>query len=597
MKPNIKNIFILFIISFAAVSCGKFLDTEPVNKVPADDYFKNERELEIYANGLLESYTPGATSIALGDKYSDLVATKTSEDFYRPGVYDPSKPGNWGWGSVRRANILISGVAANQSLLPVDAYKHYMGVGHFWRAWFHLGHVRGRSDVPWIDRVLDVKDTLLFSGRQDREFVMHKILEDINFAVENCSSSEKYKFVINKWVALAFKARLCLYEGTYRKYHTVNPSTNKPWNNKYETSEAFLREAVSACEALMESGVFSLNPDFHENFVTSDLTQNMEMIWFREYIGGEINILHDVTWRYNSNTYDQKVTPTKDLVRMFLNADGTYVTNDKVSLTQELLNRDSRLCWTVNHEGWTYRANDGKIKLKPHDCTFGNTGYTFIKWNQEIQENYSKARCDNSIPIFRYAEVLLNYAEAKAELGEMNESIWASTVAELRKRSGITGNLSMPVAADPWLLAYYDIHPENTAYLTPVILEIRRERVTEMILEDLRVEDLKRWRCLEKIVERGTENAGWKGIWVTAEEVKNGIIFNGSKFTFSKAEIGQNNYKYGNSDKDQNITLSEGSYGYMIYHYKLEWKDRNYVYPISLADLTLNPKLGQNYGW
>lgn len=74
--------------------------------------------------------------------------------------------------------------------------------------------------------MLDIDDAILFAARDDREFVMSKVLEDLDYACENCLGTDVYKGVINKWVVLAFKSRVCLYEGTFRKYHSVNPSTN-----------------------------------------------------------------------------------------------------------------------------------------------------------------------------------------------------------------------------------------------------------------------------------------------------------------------------------------------------------------------------------
>lgn len=129
------------------------------------------------------------------------------------------------------------------------------------------------------------------------------------------------------------------------------------------------------------------------------------------------------------------------------------------------------------------------------------------------------------------------------------------------------------------------------------MLEIRRERVTELICENLRTSDLSRWACQNLIVDRGTDNSGWMGIYVTADEYKNGIQFNGETYKFNASKVSQFAYKTGTSTADQNLTLSEGDHGYLIYNYKLEWNDRDYVRPIPSTALTKNPNLGQNYGW
>lgn len=312
-----------------------------------------------------------------------------------------------------------------------------------------------------------------------------------------------------------------------------------------------------------------------------------------EYEGGDLNVYNELTWVVNSSTYDQKAAPTKNLVRMFLNLDGTPAKPD-VSVTKEFDNKDWRLFNTVHGPGHLYTTLAGESVLKKLNFTYTFSGYQFRKWSQEKEENYSKGRNDNDIPILRYAEVLLNYAEAKAELGQIDETIWNETVGELRKRAGVKNiyPASAGYVEDAWLKSYY-----GDPALSNTMLEIRRERVTELICENLRTSDLSRWACQNLIVDRGTDNSGWMGIYVTADEYKNGIQFNGETYKFNASKVSQFAYKTGTSTADQNLTLSEGDHGYLIYNYKLEWNDRDYVRPIPSTALTKNPNLGQNYGW
>ena len=460
------------------------------------------------------------------------------------------------------------------------------------------------GNIPWIDHALDIsEEAILQAPRTDREELFHYMLEDMNFACKEMLT-KGYERVINRNVALAFKARACLYEGTFRKYHKVNPSTEQPWSNKYETAEDILKECVSACEELMQAG-FSLtkgNPDdtangcFAKIWRNPDLTTSKEAIWIREY-STELAVMHELTWRFNSGTYDQQPAPTKTYINMFLKLDGTPIETDKVSLSKEFDNRDYRLINTVNHEGWTYKTNGGDVVKKPANMSsYTYTGYNFIKWSMEREENFSKGRNENHIPIFRYAEVLLNYAEAKAELSQMTSDIWEQTIGELRRRAGVTSIYpeSGDYKEDAWLKNYYGGSLSNT------ILEIRRERVCEMGLEHLRLEDLYRWHCGNLVVDRDSNNTGWKGIWVTEDEAKNGLIFNGYTYTFptdgKKPATGMG-FAISNKTSDQNYSFSEGDHGYIIYNYKLEWNDRMYVHPIPDSATTLNENLGQNPHW
>jgi len=132
--------------------------------------------------------------------------------------------------------------------------------------------------------------------------------------------------------------------------------------------------------------------------------------------------------------------------------------------------------------------------------------------------------------------------------------------------------------------------------LSNTILEIRRERVTELILENLRVDDLYRWHCANLIALRDTEK-GWKGVYLSADEVKNGMEFNGYTYTFTAADTNPNNYCIGTSMSDNNWTLTDGDHGYLVYHEDLRFDERMYVRPIPSAALSLNTNLGQNYGW
>lgn len=604
MKPILAVAVVL-----TGVSCEKFLSADPINKVDASKFFSNETELELYCNGLMNSYTPDALEVGIeGDRYCDFVCTKTSQDYNRPGVWGSNKQGGWdisSWKNIRRANIMLDRMSNSKGNILESLYNHYEGVGRFWRAYFYYAKMQTFGNVPWVDHALDIAESeILNAPRTDREELFHYMLEDMNFACKEMLT-KGYERVINRNIALAFKARACLYEGTFRKYHKVNPSTEQPWSNKYETAEDILNECVSACEELMQAG-FSLtqgNPDdtangcFAKIWRNPDLTSSKEAIWIREY-DTDLAVMHELTWRFNSGTYDQQPAPTKTYINMFLKLDGTPIETDKVSLTKEFEGRDYRLINTVNHEGWTYTTNGGVVVNKPANMSsYTYTGYNFIKWSMEREENFSKGRNENDIPIFRYAEVLLNYAEAKVELGNgtISQDDWNKTIGALRERAGVQN--VYPTVADPWLANYYSCSP---IALTPAQLEIRRERVCEMGLEHLRLEDLYRWHCGNLVVDRDSNNTGWKGIWVTEDEAQNGLVFNGYTYTFptdGNTPATSMGFAISNKTSDQNYSFSETTHGYIIYNYKLEWNDRMYVHPIPDSAVTLNENLGQNPHW
>lgn len=589
-------------------ACDDFLQSEPVSQISAEKYFSSEIDLQMYTNGLLNSYCPSAEGVVLADSFCDLTASKTSHDYYRPGAnWDATKEGGWSWGIFRKVNIMLRDMVRAKGKISEELYNHYEGVARFWRAYATFEKVKKFGGVPWVDHVVDVDDELLYAPRDNREFVMSKVLEDLNFACENCLGSARFHNVINKWVALAYKSRICLYEGTYRKYHRYDLSTpeRKAWTNQYGTAEDFLKEAVKASEELMESGQFSLSPDFHGLFVSRDLHRNPEVILHREYLTSEdLNVWHNLTLLFWTNTASQKVSPTKNLVDMFLKKDGTCITEDKVSVTEEFKDRDPRLAATILAPGRTWKNKEGVEALKPLNLAYTMTGYMFLKHSIEEEVKHTAwNECDNSIPILRYAEALLNYAEAKAELhgGSLSKEDWDKSIGRLRARAGIASVYpeSGEYKEDKWLKAYYRRADGGAGEnLSNTILEIRRERATEMILEGCRVDDLYRWHCGNLIADRyDAEDKGWRGLYITEEEARNGFEFNGGRYTVSDKDASESNYQISASTGDNNMTLSEGTKGYLIAHIKMVWDEKRYLHPIPTTALNKNEKLGQNYGW
>ncbi|MBQ3208651.1 MAG: RagB/SusD family nutrient uptake outer membrane protein [Alistipes sp.] len=596
MKKSILNLFAVAAIALSGVSCEKFLTVEPIDKMGADTYFKNELELELYSNGLIQSYLPTADGLGYSDYACDLFCSKTSSDYYRPGIWNADRQTGWevgSWRNIRRANIMLAGMVRAQGNVPEEVYNHYQGVARFWRAYFFYAKVQNFGNVPWIDHALDIEDEVLYKAQDDREFVMSKVLEDLNFACQNLSGDTKYNGVINKWVALAFKSRVCLYEGTFRKYHSVNPSTNVAWNNQYESANDFLTECVNASKELMESGKFELHSSYYDLFHHTNIASSKEAIWWSDYDGGELNRMHELTWVVNSSTYDQQVSPTKLMMNHYLNLDGTPITHEgKVSINEEFEGRDLRLLACVHHPGYKYTKTNGETLLKQTNTTYTYNFYQNVKFSIEMEENYSKGKNDNDYPILRYGEVLLNYAEAQAELGNGNLSKddWDKTIGALRARAGVA-NVYPDGAWDcGWLKAYY-------GNLSNILTEIRRERTVELLAEGLRVQDLYRWKLGPRIVERQTNNQGWQGVWVPKDQVA-GMMYNGGKYTFTadKPEAGFG-YNVSGNTADQNHSFSEGDHGFLIYNYKLEWNDKMYVRPLPQTALNVNKNLVQNYGW
>ena len=601
-----KKTISILLAALAACACSDFLERTPANKFAAETFFAGETDLRLYADGLIDTALPDASDMALGeDRFTDLCGTKNSKEFYW-GTYTASKGNNWTtstWSFPRRVAYMLENMPRCKDKVLESTYNHYEGVARFWRAWITFKRMKVFGDCYFVDKVIDPTDTLtLYSGRQDREDTFHRMTEDLDFACGHCLASgdginSDGRVYVNKYVALAYASRIFLYEGTFRKYHSVNPSTGKPWSGEYERAGDLLERAEKYAKELVEAGAFSLVSDYRGLFVSPGLNPK-EVIWGRTY-SEDLSVRHGVTYKYCSTTSSLLYGPTKEYVRMFLRTDGTPASGE-LSVTEEFNGRDKRLSATVLAPGQTVKKSDGTTPEFAPNWTWTCTGYLWIKWVQlEDVPLGADNKSYNSVPIMRYAEVLLNYAEAAAELGHMDQALWEKTVGALRRRAGVRSIYpgAAGYVADTWLRDYYTKDVLHPAALTDELLEIRRERVTELMLEgQSRYDDLVRWH-LGDLIERRYNHEGWRGIWITEEEAVSGFDWAGKHYTVSKSRgTSETNYKItGNASGAR--SPSEGSYGYLVYHYKLAWDDKMYLHPIPQAALNVNPALGQNEGW
>lgn len=602
---------IAYLIAALAVcsACQNMLEKNPANKFAADTFFESETDLRLYANGLINAALPDATDMALGeDRYTDLCMTKSSKEFYW-GTYSASKADNWTtstWSFPRRVAYMLENMPRCKGKVSDELYNHYEGVARFWRAWITMKRVKVFGDCYFIDKVIQPTDTeTLYGAREDREEIFHKIAEDLKFACEHCLTSGQGissdgRVYVNRYVALSFASRIFLYEGSYRKYHTANPSTGRPWNGNYESAEDLFKLAEKYAKELVDDPAkpFSLVADYRSLFVSAVLPKE-EVIWGRTY-SDELSEKHGVTYKYCSTTSSLLYSPTKEYIRMFLKTDGSLA-DPAVSVTQEFEGRDKRLTASVLAPGRQMRKNGADVEMVPN-WTWTCGGYEWIKWVQlEDVPMSADNKSYNSVPIMRYAEVLLNYAEAAEELGHLDEALWNKTVGALRQRAGVANIYpgSGNYVADAWLRDYYTQDVLHPSALSNNMLEIRRERVTELMLEgQSRYDDLMRWH-LGDLIERRYQHKGWCGIYITQDEATNGFQWGNTGVTFKVSKTQKSSetcYKI-TGDADGAWSLSQGSYGYLIYNYRLKWDDMLYTHPIPQSALNVNPALGQNEGW
>jgi hypothetical protein len=610
--------FVNIVLGVAAAmglsSCEDFLTREPINKFSAETYFSTEAELKMYTDGFINSWLPDYQEPAGGDMYNDIIASKQSTNFLVQGYnWTAATQGEWSWSWLRRVNFMLEGMAKNGQNIPKDVYEHYEGVARFWRAYWTFDRMRTYGDIPWTPKYLQPTDTdILYADRLDREYVFSEIVKDLQFAIEKVSGDAKYRtgqVYVNKYVVATFASRAYLYEASFRSNYDKNPSTNVAWNNQYEKAADLYQLAADAAKVVIDSKVYKLSKDYPGLFLSNTLNAD-EVIWGKTF-AVEVNGRHNLSRYYYSDSMGSTPSATKEMVNMFLKTDGTAIDvkggEGQKSINDEFTGRDKRLAWTVLGPGYSIKEANGSTAVMPLECNYSMTGYMLVKWLVPDRNHFLNSVDENSIPSMRYAEVLLNYAEAMNELGKMSQTIWNETVGLLRARAGVTN--IYPTKTDEWLKEYYskDLdRPFKTNGNEAVAIELRRERVAELSLESgLRQFDLFRWAQMDLCERRGYNGEeAWTGIWLSDNDVAKGFTFQGKEYKIGPDQK-KGSYSYPTSTTKADGTWSlkaaeKGGY-YLMFHFDTKWEDKMYVRPVSQIDLNLihpvNPDFPQNYGW
>lgn len=568
------------------------MDESPKSEIDKESIFNNEKGLQTYSYSFYD-ILPSISNGYKKDAMCDYGAVTSFDSFLRDGAYSAEVATGWSsddWKNLRNLNYFIENCVSDQ--LDESVLDNYIGLARFFRAYFYYEKVLRFGDVPWVDKSLSIDDEELYDERDPRTFVMDKVLEDLDFACEHITrTSDGTGSLVTKWVAYALKSRICLFEGSFRKYHTELGLA--------DTANKWFQEAVNAAETVMaESG--------HSLYTGAGTDGSMRAIFISDTpITSEVMLasccdvtlgkLGDANWWWTSGTYGSRFSMTRTFVNTFLSIDGTPFTDrpgyETMLFYDECQDRDMRLAQTIRTPGY---QRDGE-PAAPNFNGYTFTGYQPIKYTLDATRYDAGALNTNAIPLFRYAEVLLNYAEAKAELGTLSDQDWSKTVGALRARAGITGGLNAkPVKVDTYLQNTYFPNISD-----PVLLEIRRERSIELALEGFRFSDIKRWKLGKLMTMR------WTGIYVPKLNEPMDLDHDGTMdvvfYIGSKPENLPASCTPISVGDDTQQGLTQGTYG------NLTWSDndpriwydddRQYYYPIPAAAIQKNPNLKQNPGW
>ena len=570
----------LLAFSLLLIGCdADILDQPPGDAITSDEFFNTGADLEAYTNDLY-GVLP-TKSVYMDDSDSDNILGVSAGDRLRGTRRVPTDRGSggWSWGHLRRINYFLENY---NRVDDAQATAKYSGIAKFFRAYFYFEKVQRFGAVPWYGEVINQDDEeLLTKARDSRQLVMDSIIADIDYAIENIPA-EKELNRITKYTALILKARIGLYEGTFRKYHGI------------DDYERFLEGAASAAKELMDSGAYELYTSGGEDRAYLDLfameDQNTtETILAVDYEFGLRT--HDLAYRMTAPTQGRWGL-AKDLVNSYLMTDGSSFTDqpgyETMEFYEEMQNRDPRLTQTTAGPNF---ATYGSEEREPVNLDITRTGYRIIKALPPKGPQWGSGGSFNDVILFRYAEALLIYAEARAELGTLTQGDLDISINKLRDRVGLP-HLNMAEAnanPDSYQESLYEnIEGPNKG----VILEIRRERRVEMVNEGLRWDDLMRWKEGQKI------EAPIEGIYFA--ELGAHDFNNDGKFDVYVHD-GDTSGAPDEVSTMVNINerpLTEGDYGNMLLFEGGNFdENRDYFYPLPLEDLELNDNLEQNPGW
>lgn len=604
---NMKKIYAVFISGLSVLafsSCEGFLDKFPETSLSPETFYTSEKELELATNGFYTMLLSpdNTTDGALQDNDLEYHVALSSLQMGNRSAENESWSSST-WSNLRALNYYLE---HSVNCTSEDIRKKYDGVAYFFRAMFYYEKVRKYGDIPWYDHVISANDKAsLYRARDSRGFVMQKIMEDLDKAIDGLPVTwTEGVYRINKYAAYAFKSRVALFEGTWRKYHDVPDETYTKDDGTQLTlsSEYFLRQSADAAKAVIDYGKYKMykgetivkGQPYRDFFVLED-AETSETILSRRYLyTDEMNIRHGVQFKYKN----QRHSLTRALAYHYLMADGTPFQSQEgwqtMQYNQEFKNRDPRMAQTIAAPDYVAVGTDASTKYYPSCKDYDRSGYRPIKYfSDDTHDGAGTSTTDYAI--FRYGEVLLNYAEAKTELGEADQTVIDQTVNVIRARVGMPA-LDVVKAngtPDAFLSSYYtDKHLDGPD--KGLILEIRRERTVELVNEGFRLWDMLRWHEGQQLCPASnTLGPGFIGCWFPGlgeYDMNNDGTPDLCIYTGTKPSTDCENTLDVSEGKEN--TLSEGTSGYLI-QFKdqtYKWEEKDYLYPIPVKQIQIYPK-------
>lgn len=505
---KIQWLYIFLASSFMLVGCDNLLDKDPRDTfINNKGFWSNDNQVSSYSNGFYEFY--GTARSFYFTSLNDDQANPSFDNWTFTTVPNKSDKYSGNFSKVRQINYMLDGLET--STLSTAKKTNYAAIARLNRAWIYYQLVKMYGDIQWESHVIgDINSDEVYGPRTDRDVVIDSVLQDLNYAIQNIPNNTTDKTLWSKEMALAMKSDICLYEGTFCKYRTQADNGKAP---DLTRANRYLQECVNASEELRTSGKFQLNswtPNIAGKIYTIynslDLSTNKEVIFYNHY---EKDVKSHGLCDFTCSSTTQSGI-TKDAVDAFLFKDGkplsttTLNKNDEArrnakghySIAHLLNNKDKRLSLLIDsiicfkNHGWIRNEPSPNGPL-PAEMT-SSTGYSVYKYDNPQMELYYRTNANTNytdIPLFWLATVLLNDAEAKAEMGTITQADLDNTVNLLQTRAELP-----PLTLNP------TADPANNMGVSNLIWELRRTRRCELMCDlDYRYWDLVRWHQLDKL--------------------------------------------------------------------------------------------------
>lgn len=537
MKKTMKKALLGLSLLVGLAACD--VNRLPETNISDDSFWTSESDIKA-ANNYLYTFLPGFNNDDVWSDDAFGLASNTVSDGSRLAPATAGGDYNTPYNLIRAANNVLE--KAPRAAVTPAVLDRYLAEARFFRAWGYFGLVQKYGSVPLILKTLDENSPELRQPASPREAIVDQMYADLDFAIANLPTITSLGNAdygrISKTAAQAFKARVALFEGTFAKFHSKGDATKH------------LTLAVASSKAVIDSKEHALYGNYFDLFqLAGEGRQNKENIIVRQYGVSTTERVATHTY-YRGSLENGNVNPTKSLADSYLMRDGLPITKSKLwtlpdSSHKVFRNRDTRMSATFMKRG------DAMMTTKPifdiANLVFNKTGYMFRKFANVDDWNTQASTIDR--PLLRYAEVLLIFAEASYELNNAVTDEELDMSVNLLRERGQIAKLTNAFAKTNGL----DLREE-----------IRRERRVELAQEGFRYWDIIRWKIAE------TE---------LVKPVLGNFYF---KSEFAAATV--------NLTPDNIILVQAASFR------KFD-PLKDYLWPLPINEIALNPELAQNPGW